>query len=304
MIDTPAPKTVSYETPNSSFAAIVCANCGYSSPGRFCTNCGQKHRTPRDYTLTHFLRHVFEEFTSLDSKIFRSLKSLLFSPGKLTAEWAAGKERSYIKPIQLFLVLNLVYFVFQHFFPITTFTAPLEVQHHMQVYSAWIRPIIDQQVRASGLTYSRYALVYNEATAAQARSLIILMVPMFAALLGILYFRKGRYFVEHLVFSLHFYAFFLVLVSFGILAMEIIMSIVAATFQFSLIGMDWDTWFTYLPGLIGFVYLLIALRRVYGGGWAISAVKSFVLTYAVLYIIFAYRFILFFTTIYTMHVRI
>ena len=102
MIDTPNAINVSEVPSNSSYELRPCANCGTSSPGRFCTNCGQRHRTPRDYALSHFLRHVVEEFTSLDSKIFRSLKSLLFSPGKLTAEWIAGKERSYVKPIQLF----------------------------------------------------------------------------------------------------------------------------------------------------------------------------------------------------------
>ncbi len=119
----------------NSETTLVCANCGFSNSGVYCTNCGQKHRTPHDYKLSSFAKHVFEEFTSLDSKIFRSLKSLLFSPGKLTAEWVTGRQKSYIAPLRLFVLINIGYFLYTQVVPIDALTSPLETQWSMFPYS-------------------------------------------------------------------------------------------------------------------------------------------------------------------------
>lgn len=69
-----------------------------------------------------------------------------------------------------------------------------------------------------------YAPVFNQAVALNAKSLIILMVLPFALLLPLVFFRNRQPFMAHVVFSLHLYAFLLLLfcVSLGIAAVDVL----------------------------------------------------------------------------------
>ena len=89
-------------------------------------------------------------------------------------------------------------------------------------------------------------------------------MPFFAALLRLLYRKRERYFVPHLVFALHFHsAFFLFL-----LAGEGLERVFATDGIAS------------IAVLGGMVYLYLALRRAYGDGRARTAVKETALVIA------------------------
>ena len=51
-----------------------------------------------------------------------------------------------------------------------------------------------------------------------AKSLVILMVPVFAGFLALLFVRRRKPFMAHVVFSLHFYAFLMLLFSLALVA--------------------------------------------------------------------------------------
>lgn len=59
----------------------ICKNCAYEYKGRFCCRCGQKVVEPNERTVSHFLGHIFNTFTFVDSKLGNSLKSMIVSPG-------------------------------------------------------------------------------------------------------------------------------------------------------------------------------------------------------------------------------
>jgi hypothetical protein len=283
-----------------------CPNCNASAHGAYCHECGQKHRTPHEYRLLHFMKHAMHEFTDIDSKVLRSFRYLLFSPGKLTAEWRAGRERSFVQPVRLFIVVNIIYFLFLHFFPINTIVVPLDSQYNLQMYSRTIRPIVDKEIRDSHTTFKKFAEKYDEISSEQAKTLVILMVPIFAGLLALLYYRKHLYFVEHLVFSLHFYSVFLLLISVGAIIMNYLVLI-----GFHVLGLpinaydiNWDELITLSDGTLIFLYFIFAISKVYGGKLWANIIRTSLLTYSLLYILWLYRFILFFTTIYTMRFRL
>jgi Protein of unknown function (DUF3667) len=279
-----------------------CPNCNAPAHGAYCHQCGQKLRTPHDYRLLHFMKHALHEFTDIDSKILRSFRYLLFSPGKLTAEWRAGREGSFVKPVRLFIVVNIIYFIFLHFFSINTIVVPLDSQYSQQIYSRTIRPIVDEQIQASHTTFKKFAEKYDEISSEQAKTLVILMVPIFAAILAILYYRKHLYFVEHIVFSLHFYSLFLLLISVGALIMNLLVVTGFRVFglQINAYEINWDELITLSDGTLILLYFIFALGKVYGGKLWANIIRASFLTYSLLYILWLYRFILFFTTIYTM----
>jgi hypothetical protein len=94
--------------------------------------------------------------------------------------------------------------------------------------------------------------------------MMFIFLPLIAAVLSLLYFRSGRYYVEHLLFLVHFHAFFF-LTGIGVLLLERLSKVTsgslsaAATAVESILG---AVLVFYVPW-----YLLKAMRRVYAQSW-------------------------------------
>ncbi|SRR5216683_1512026 len=86
-----------------------CASCGGSYVGIFCPDCGEKKRDKHDYSIAHFLEQAFETFAHADSRLFRSIRLLMTKPGFLTLQFMMGRRKPYPSPIQLFIVVNLMF---------------------------------------------------------------------------------------------------------------------------------------------------------------------------------------------------
>lgn len=87
-----------------------CPNCHYplAKFGEHCSNCGQKFTDGR-VPIWVFLHDLFEAIFNVDSKIFRTLFSLL-SPGKLTIQYFKGRHKQYATPLRLFLIMAVIHF--------------------------------------------------------------------------------------------------------------------------------------------------------------------------------------------------
>jgi hypothetical protein len=90
----------------------TCLNCGsdLSEKDVYCSQCGQKVQSPI-IRFNDFLKDAFEDYFSIDSKIFKSLFPLLFKPGFLTIEYINGKRNSYVPPFRMFLIISVLYFL-------------------------------------------------------------------------------------------------------------------------------------------------------------------------------------------------
>ncbi|MBK7146967.1 MAG: DUF3667 domain-containing protein [Xanthomonadales bacterium] len=49
--------------------------------------------------------------TSLDSRFWRSMRALVLQPGRLSAEYLAGRRQTCMPPITVFLLVNLPFFL-------------------------------------------------------------------------------------------------------------------------------------------------------------------------------------------------
>jgi thiamine biosynthesis protein ThiS len=197
----------------------TCPTCGVHGSGKFCSSCGEKKTSPEDFSLHHFLSHAFEAFFHADSKIFQSFRMLFTRPGFLTAEYVRGRRRPYLHPFQLFFVCNVIYFLLQ---PLTTWSGlrtTLVIHTHAMNYSELATRMLQHRLAAKGVSESEFTAAFNHVVDVQARSLVVLMVPVFALGVWALEWRKRRFFGEHLVFAFHFYAYWLIfmfLVLYGI----------------------------------------------------------------------------------------
>jgi len=87
-----------------------CLNCGATVEERYCTRCGQENVEPKE-SVGHLIGHFFADITHFDSKIFTTLKDLLFRPGFLTSEYVAGRRMRYLNPIRMYVFISAIFFL-------------------------------------------------------------------------------------------------------------------------------------------------------------------------------------------------
>ena len=186
-----------------------CPTCGHMATGKFCPDCGEKKFSPADLSVKHFFSHALGEFFHFDSKIGRSFRLLFTKPGFLTAEYLRGCRRPYLHPFQLFFVANLIYFFLQPYLGWSGLRTTLNIQLHMMSYSPLASRLVADRIAAKGLALTQFAPLFDHVVDVQARSLVLVMVILYALLVAILQWRRKQFFGQHLVFSLHFTAFWL-----------------------------------------------------------------------------------------------
>ena len=94
----------------------ACENCGTPLQGPYCHKCGQ-HDFDFTRSFWHVLLEALESVFHFDEKIFRNLVSLLFRPGRLSADFNAGKRASQVPPFRLYVFVSFVYFLLTFLHP-------------------------------------------------------------------------------------------------------------------------------------------------------------------------------------------
>lgn len=90
-----------------------CLNCGAKVEERFCPNCGQENSINRPsfhYLFTHFA----EDFVHYDSGFWKTMKFLLFKPGRIILDYLDGKRKTYMPPVKLYIFVSFVAFFLPH----------------------------------------------------------------------------------------------------------------------------------------------------------------------------------------------
>ena len=121
-----------------------CANCQALLAGQYCGGCGQRHRT-RMISLWELVRDVFEDAFSWDSRVWRSLRPLLLSPGTLTAEYLDGRRLYYTPPLRMYLVLSITFFLLSSLPTMEDFSASGVLQFNRDAADLQRRPGVENR---------------------------------------------------------------------------------------------------------------------------------------------------------------
>jgi hypothetical protein len=267
-----------------------CTNCGAGPVGEFCAACGQRHITPQHFTARAFFHELFGEFVSLDGRFWLTLWTLVRYPGKLARDYFDGRGARYMRPLNLFLLLNLVFFLIQ---PHTGL-----LQWHLKGY---LRNISDapRLVEERRLERGRVAQLDRvrrgeqpaplqaesmeifeasfEATLQNLKkSMLLLAIPIFAVALAALYGTKHRI-AEHLIFSTHFYAYSIFSLT---VVIPLLFTVVMRTMRLvhaprsaiAVIGSE-PALTASLFVLFG-AYLYVGVRRMYGDGRIAATLRA------------------------------
>lgn len=135
-----------------------------------------------------------------------------------------------------------------------------------QIRSPWLQRAVDRKLAQVGhLTPAQALSAILADMLDYAPHMVFVLLPIFALLLKVLYAGRGRYYAEHFTFALHAHAFFFV--------MFIIMFI-----------LPWSGLNGMLMLWMG-AYVWLAMKRVYGQGWARTTVKWGILGWSYLFIL-------------------
>src|SRR5690606_12363207 len=199
----------------------------------YCGACGQKRFDESDRRLGHLAAQCFELLTDLDGRLWGSLRALVLRPGVLDRDYMSGRRRRWLPPLTLYLLANLVYFVaplradfdlsFASQVPGAMAVAAMgdeapgglerfPGQLHGVVTAGRTRALVarrDARDRAGGgdgYTLAELRRDYDAIAADVSKALLILHVPFVALLLMAAMAGRGRYYAEHVVVTLHFFA--------------------------------------------------------------------------------------------------
>jgi len=95
--------------PDRLAGSAQCLNCGTVLQGPFCHYCGQPDRNFLRF-FPVLLRELMEDFLDFDSRFIRTMKPLLFKPGKLTRDYLDGRRFRYTPPLRLYIFSSIACF--------------------------------------------------------------------------------------------------------------------------------------------------------------------------------------------------
>lgn len=258
----------------------VCANCGSPVPETFCGVCGQRHGK-RLVSVRRMAMDLLDDQLLVNSALPRTLRALVLRPGMLTREYAEGRIVRYIAPFRLYLGSSLIFFLI-----VTLLANPVDLGEQVERSGspraeagqvpaergqyvqfgqmadtarvpAWWKPaarrLAAQQDRINGMSKGQIVQGIVSGLQQNAPTAMFLLLPVYAAILKLLYTRRGRLYAEHFVFGLHIHTFSLLVFSLLLLAGSL----------------------PYVPLLVLWppVYAFLAMRRVYGQGVLTTGAK-------------------------------
>lgn len=236
-----------------------CSNCKTLLHGPFCSQCGQKD-TEMHRSIWSFVGDFFGDLFSWDSRFIRSFKPLLLKPGFLSREYAEGKRVHYIPPVRMYVLISAIFFLSVTLLSDASGKEQItEIQGNYELFMEQINDALNlpedkrQELMDNNPVMKKFQALYEQGRLGpffvdylnSLSGLMFILMPVFAALLWLLYLRRKTFFmVEHLVFTLHFHS-FLFLVSWVFLILPE------------------PPLYQLLYGVVAAVYLYLAMARFY-----------------------------------------
>ncbi|QFU77246.1 DUF3667 domain-containing protein [Halioglobus maricola] len=266
----------------------TCRNCKTPVDGEYCSHCGQREGHA-DKRFLDLAGEIVGDVFDVDSRLWRTLTSLLFRPGKLTAEFIAGRRARYIPPLRLYLIFSFVVFLVMAMDAsnalvtgedaeaageggITVALDPNELRDAFDEEAEGGEPMVnigiadegspqwmqDLQSRLEGNTETvvENPNAFVEDMVSYLPQMMFILLPLFALLIWLAYLFSPFHYLQHLVFALHYHCFVYLLYMLDKLQ--------------GFAGLDISGWLA----LWLVAYLPLALRRSYDSGFRGAVGKS------------------------------
>ncbi|KAA2240696.1 DUF3667 domain-containing protein [Chitinophaga agrisoli] len=270
-----------------------CPTCLHKFSGGYCYNCGEKSVDLNEHGVKKYLTDALDAFTHFDGKFFKTIKYLMLYPGKLTVEYFAGRRVKLMKPLQLYLVITLLYFIFQKSFDFFYNHLEYVVTQHDQL-SLQAKELALGKAVAKGLSFETFTHTFNHAAQDNAKVFIFILIPVLGLLLYILFYQRYRKYVPHLIFATHYFTFYLI-------SWALYTRLIAEPLIHNRQGWLYEhrEWLWGFIILMNTLYLVLALRRVYANNWGWTIIKGLIISQLMIYIGTVYKLFITFFTLWT-----
>jgi len=264
----------------------------------FCPKCGQENRDLK-ISFWELISEFLSSNFNFDTKLGRTLVDLLLKPGEITKQFNIGKRIAYVKPVQMYFFVSFIYFLLLSLEPgsfvnknppsnaqisvlnntvnfnfegtdfnnLPELLAATDPENNQEIDSlitklgdtkitSWNRHLMRQAVRAmkqkdeEAFTHEVYA---NLSIA------MFFLLPLFALLLWLFTRDQSPFYMDALVFSIHYHCVVLLILSIN-------MMIGLAANGYSLMKVSL---------FLMILYLWVALKRVFQLNWLNSLGKTF-----------------------------
>jgi hypothetical protein len=302
----PAPSKALTISADRLAGSAACMNCGTGLQGPFCYYCGQPDKNFMRF-FPALLRELLEDFMDFDSRFMRTIKPLLFRPGKLTRDYLDGKRFRYVPPLRLYIFSSIAFFFLAAILAgnaisistdsddgedaITGIHTGAEDKEEIREALEGIDPELAEEIEAEmkkieegeeeedSISFNDEPwdreieanpdLIKDKVFELLPATMFVLL-PIVAMLFKLWYLFAKKFYLEHLIFALHNHSFLFV-----------VLLIMMLTNGFA----DWRepseegplseavTWINIVISIWIPVYFFISLKRVYQQGWALTALK-------------------------------
>jgi hypothetical protein len=275
----------------------TCKSCGNVFAGRYCNLCGEKVIEAKDRQLKSFVGSVVIATTIVDNKFLKSLWLTISNPGFLSREYVDGKRVNYMRPLQMFFILNLIYFLF----PILQmFNSSLYSQLNVLPHARIARQVVAEKIATDGLSETGFQLMYDEKTTSLAKMLIVVFVLIAALPLSIIFARRNRYFTDHLALSVELTSFNIAINAIGLTFLLWLLNLILRWTGGGLERYLNEITLTIIVAMTNLYFIFGAAKTFYlrrGKRHIIGAIAGILGLFLALE---AYRFILFFVTVWAL----
>jgi len=272
---------------------VICKNCETKFSGHFCPNCGQSVRD-MDMPFKVLVLDVMANMWAFDTRVLKTLKSLIFKPGEIAADYVEGKRERYMPPFRIYVFISIILFLLLNIATNreldktqTTFTAN-EIDEAKSAVN--IKVVDDEKGTAQNTLKSRDFIkkildnkdYYISRFFSILSWSLFLLMPFYAFLLWVLFRKQQKYYLAHFIFAINQHT-FLFLIFVILLGINLIFSTKTVNPEFLLL-------------LLFPVYFVKGNRQLYKTRWSAAIFKGFLAqTIYLLVIVIAIAFMLYAT---------
>jgi hypothetical protein len=286
-----APLVPVQEPGASSFGQ--CGNCDATLAGPFCSQCGEKKLSADDYSIRHLAEEALGEFAHFDTKFLRTLKVLLTKPGEISRAHFHGGRSRYTKPLTLFVIINVIFFLFQ------PHTGLLRFGYASYMGNAHYKSMVQSHLLETREPEQTYSVRFDANLQDQKKSLLIVSVPVLALVMGLFFVGARRTYAEHLIFSVQVYAFLLIYLPLAVLLLAPVfwaLGAVGPTAAPLLSALRAEVAIVTITVAGLTIYIYHGLQRAYGMSRFRAGIAAFALSWTVMLLTGLYHNVLFFAT--------